>query len=227
MYFVLTVCRVRPGSGTDTKLLIDLLEYSRRWSILCLREYAIDHLEPLIAKHHVQSCVVISIARTHGISRWIEPSIRDLRNTSLESWMFQDDIISWVPPDVMSAICVLREKLHHKRVELAVHGLNASHGPNCHNIQSCSMSWDLLWWATVSKPLLSTDDIWRPTIREIRKAAESMRVPGMMDSCFEITMGVLRETSVWDFEEEYIQETIECLMVPDANVQVLFDNVLS
>lgn len=204
-------------------LLLTLLEYSRRWSILSLREYTIDHLEPHITNCRIQPCIVIAIARTHGIPRWIEPAIRLLRNTSLESWMFREDVLMWLNNEVTSTICVLREKLHAKRVHLAIYGLKAKHHEKCRNNRTCSIAWDLVWWATVSKPLIADDDIWRPSLRDIREEAEKMKVPGMTQDCFEQTMEELRATAVWDFEEEPIREAVERLMVVEADLVSWFE----
>lgn len=204
-------------------MLLTLLDYSYRWLILSLREYVIDHLEPIVDKRQLHACTIISVARVHGIPRWIEPAVRDLRNTSLGSWMFRSDLYPWLSNEIVAAICVMRERLHARRLTLSVQGLEATHTAACRDNRSCSMAWDLIWWATVSKPLLAADDIWRPTVREIRQQAEQMRVPGMTESCFVATMEELRATSVWDFEEDDIKEATEFLMVPEAELKLWFD----
>lgn len=137
--------------------------------------------------------------------------------------MFRPEVLVWLTDEVTSTVCVLREKLHNQRVQLAIYGLKAWHHEGCRNHRTCSISWDLIWWATVSKPLIADDELWRPSLQEIRTAAETMSVPGMTQECYELTMDDLRLTAVWDFEEEPIREAKERLMVPEVDVTSWFE----
>jgi hypothetical protein len=66
--------------------LLSGLDCSLKWTIPDLRLYAIDHLNAHVRCGHVHAALALSLARRHGIPKWIAPVVCELKDLSLWSW---------------------------------------------------------------------------------------------------------------------------------------------
>jgi hypothetical protein len=120
--------------------------------------------------------------------------------------------------DTYVVIARLREKLQSKRTILALRGPDALHQSDCQDLKGCGMAWDLTWTAKVGRKLLHPEEVWRPTLKEIKACADAMEVPEMTHSCYEASMQALRATTAWGFEDRAVQKAVELLMVSEINL---------
>jgi len=189
-----------------------------KWCIPAVRAYTIDHLDPLIQRGVVHPAVALSFGRRHGIPSWIEPAVRRLKALPMGTWSAQAHIMCWMTLDTYQIVTRLREKLHEKRAALALPGPRVTHSDDCQDRTTCSGSWEMSWMFKVGKKLLNPIDEWRPTITEIRRAAESIVVPEMTPLCFGLTMESVLGSKAWDFEDHGVQKAVELLMVEEMDV---------
>lgn len=161
---------------------------------------------------------MLSYGRHHGVIDWIEPAVRHLVNRPFST--YDSEVISAISSDTLIIIARLRERLEQLRVHLSLRGPTVFHTPDCKDDISCNNAWDNIWLTTVGRKLLHPDDLFRPTYSEIKSFAETIKVPGMTPTCFEVVSRSVRETDPWDFEIKAVSRAVELLMVPPIDLKL-------
>lgn len=186
------------------------LDYSLSWVIPNLREYAIDHITRLRARIH--PAMLLSYGRRHGVTEWITSTVKHLINRPF--FTYDSEVINTLSSDTLIVIIRLREKLEQLRIHLSLRGPPIFHSSACKDNTCCNNAWDNAWLTTVGRKLLHPDEIFRPTLSDIRSFAENIKVSDMTPACFEAVSRSVREGDSWDFENKAVEKATELLMVP-------------
>lgn len=202
------------------------LEFSLAWTIPFLRSYAIDHLDRIRSASYIPPAILLSIARRHGIPSWIRPAIEQLREFSLASMAHAEDDLTSMPLDVLMGLetyrvyARLRETLMNRRLHLALRGPDVYHLKDCKDHKACSNAWDNTWLTIVGRKLLHPDDLFRPTVNDVRRCAEALSPPDSMTlSCFTKVSSMLATSSgAWGYEKEAVDLAVDMLMVDELNL---------
>jgi hypothetical protein len=85
-----------------------------------------------------------------------------------------------------ATIARLREKLH-----LALRVPDIYHVRGCLNHQACFEAWQLTWLGTVGHKLLHPDELFQPSISDIKVYADNILVLEMNQSCLKSVVSLL------------------------------------
>lgn len=80
------------------------------------------------------------------------------------------------------------------------------------------MSWELTWLMKVAPKLVDLDDLWRPTMMEVKDVVMRLEISEMNPRCLEQTLEPLRDTAAWEIEDILVSKAIESLMVEEIDL---------
>ena len=200
----------RYDSNPTLPHLLAGLDFSLSWVIPNLRSYAIDHITRISMRIH--PAILLSYGRRHGVVEWIAPAVKHLVSRPFST--YDSEVINALSADTLIIIARLREKLEQLRAHLSLRGPTVFHTEECKEEVCCNNAWDNAWLTTVGRKLLHPDDLFRPTLLEIKSFAENLKVPNMTSSCFEAVSRSVREGDPWDFETKAVERAVELLTVP-------------